>query len=158
MDCLVLDNHIVLIIILLLIYSLSGMSVVSFIFNNNMIMLIMLFVVASIFTFVLYYMRRDVSSDSFKLLKVLFLGLIIFILSSYGLLIFIGWEGIGVISIMLIGYWIRPIAKSGAISAIIYNRWGDLIFLVFMFICREIIMLLLLFAVMCKSSLYLYQY
>jgi len=123
-----------------------------------MIMLIILFVVASIFTFVLYYMRRDVSSDNFKLLKVLFLGLIIFMLSSYGLVIFIRWEGIGVISIILIGYWIRPMAKSGAISAIMYNRWGDLIFLTFMFICREIIVLLLLFAVMCKSSLYLYQY
>jgi len=77
---------------------------VSFIFNSNIIMLMMLFVVSSIFTFVLYYMRRDVSSDNFKLLKILFLGLIIFILSSYGLLMFIGWERIGVISIILIGY------------------------------------------------------
>jgi len=34
----------------------------------------------------------------------LFLGLMISILCSFGLLMFIGWEGIGVISIMLIRY------------------------------------------------------
>lgn len=104
MDCIIFDSDIVLIVVLLLIYSLSRVSMVSFMFNNNMILLIMLFVVASIFTFVLYYMRGDVSNDNFKLLKILFLGLMIFILSSYGLLMFIGWEGIGVISMILIGY------------------------------------------------------
>jgi len=61
-------------------------------------------------------------------------------------------------SIMLIGYWIRPIAKSGAISAIIYNRWGDLIFIIFMFIGGEMMVLFLGFAIICKSSLYVYQY
>jgi len=59
---------------------------------------------------------------------------------------------------MLIGYWIRPIAKSGAISAIIYNRWGDLIFLVFLFMGGEMMVLFLRFAIICKSSLYVYQY
>merc|ERR1712117_789443 len=53
---------------------------------------------------------------------------------------------------------IRPIAKSGAISAIIYNRWGDLIFLIFMFMGGEMIVLFLRFAIICKSSLYVYQY
>jgi NADH:ubiquinone oxidoreductase subunit 5 (subunit L)/multisubunit Na+/H+ antiporter MnhA subunit len=49
-------------------------------------------------------MGNDVSSESFKLLKVLFLGLMVFILITYGIIMFIGWEGIGVISICLIGY------------------------------------------------------
>merc|ERR1712117_563506 len=53
---------------------------------------------------------------------------------------------------------IRPIAKSGAISAIIYNRWGDLIFLIFMFMGGEMMVLFLRFAIICKSSLYVYQY
>lgn len=92
------------------------------VYNSNMILIIILFVVSSIFTFVGYYIEGDVSSDNFKLLKVLFLGLMIFILTSFGVVMFIGWEGIGVISICLIRYWIRPMAKSRAISAIIYNR------------------------------------
>jgi len=52
----------------------------------------------------------------------------------------------------------RPIAKSRAMSAIIYNRWGDLLFLIFMFIGGEIMVLFLCFSIICKSSLYLYQY
>jgi len=87
-----------------------------------MILLIIMVVVSSIFTFVSYYMGSDVSSENFKLLKLIFLGLMIFILSSFGLLMFVGWEGIRVMSMMLIGYWMRPIAKSGAMSAIMYNR------------------------------------
>lgn len=122
MNGFVCDDYVVLSVVLLLIYSISRISIVSFMFNGNRIMLIILMVVVSIFTFVGYYIGGDVSSDNFKLLKILFLGLIIFMLSSYGLVMFIGWEGIRVMSMMLIRYWIRPIAKSGAISAIIYNR------------------------------------
>lgn len=84
--------------------SLTGGGLVFMIFNNNGILLIILIVVASIFVFVGYYMGRDVSYENFKLLKVLFLALMILILSSYGIVMFIGWEGIGVMSICLIGY------------------------------------------------------
>jgi len=90
--------------------------------NNNIIELMIVIVVASIFSFVSYYIIGDVSNDSFKLLKVMFLRLIIVMLNSFRLMMFIGWEGIRVISIMLIGYWIRPIAKSRAMSAMMYNR------------------------------------
>jgi len=83
-------NDVVLGIVILLMYSFCGMSLVSFSFNYNMILLIMIVVVSSIFTFVLYYIGGDVSSENFKMLKLVFLGLIIFILSSFGLLIFIG--------------------------------------------------------------------
>lgn len=89
MNSLICNDDVVLGILMLLIYSISRISIISFIFNGNIILLIMLVVVSSIFTFVLYYIGRDVSNEGFKLLKLLFLGLIIFILSSYGLLIFI---------------------------------------------------------------------
>jgi len=95
---------------------------VTIIFNANIIVIMITFVVASIFTFVGYYIRRDISNENFKLLKVLFLRLIVLMLVSYRVVIFVRWEGIRVISMCLIGYWIRPIAKSRAISAIIYNR------------------------------------
>jgi len=73
-------------------------------YNVNMIVIIMIFVVSSIFTFVGYYIGGDVSNENFKLLKVLFLGLMVFMLTSFGVVIFIGWEGIGVMSMCLIGY------------------------------------------------------
>jgi len=74
------------------------------IYNMNMIVIIIIFVVSSIFTFVGYYIGGDVSNENFKLLKVLFLGLMIFMLTSFGVVIFIGWEGIGVMSMCLIRY------------------------------------------------------
>merc|ERR1712178_63088 len=98
------DNYVVLRIFLLLICGLCGISLTVFQMGHNSIFLIMMVVVTSIFTFVLYYMSDDVSSENFKLLKLVFLGLIIFMLCSFGLLMFVGWEGIGVISIMLIRY------------------------------------------------------
>merc|ERR1712157_305163 len=128
------------------------------IFNTNIIMIMIIFVVVSIFTFVVYYIRGDVSNENFKLLKVLFLRLIVLMLLSYRVVMFIGWEGIRVMSICLIGYWMRPIAKSRAISAMMYNRWGDLIFLSILFGLRELFMLMVIFAILCKSSLYVWQY
>jgi len=83
-------SYIILGLVSLLIVTFCGISLVSFRLNVNIILLIMIFVVRSIFTFVSYYMRDDVSSENFKLLKLVFLALMIFILSSFGLVIFIG--------------------------------------------------------------------
>merc|ERR1712187_791776 len=102
--CFIYIIGIILAVVLLLIFSVVGIGYVTIVYNSNMILIMMLFVVSSIFTFVSYYMRGDVSSDNFKLLKVLFLGLMVFILTSFRVVIFIGWEGIGVISICLIRY------------------------------------------------------
>jgi len=90
--------------IVLLIVSFVGISHVSMLFNVNMIVMMITFVVSSIFIFIGYYIRGDVSNENFKVLKVLFLGLMVLILVSYRMVIFIGWEGIGVISICLIRY------------------------------------------------------
>jgi len=115
-------SGIVLFVLMVLMVSLIRIAHVIITFNTNIIIMIMIFVVISIFTFVRYYIGEDVSSENFKLLKVLFLRLMVLMLISYRIVMFIRWEGIGVISICLIGYWIRPIAKSRAISAMIYNR------------------------------------
>merc|ERR1712188_119942 len=84
---------------------------------------------------------------------------IIVILSFLGLVIFLGWERIGLMSFLLIGYWKRPDRKSGSVSAVIYNRIGDLFFIVaYIGFINEGLILLTLLAVLCKSSLYLYNY
>jgi len=69
--------------------SLVRIAHVVMIFNTNIIIIIIIFVVASIFTFVRYYIGGDVSSESFKLLKVLFLRLMVLMLVSYRVVIFI---------------------------------------------------------------------
>lgn len=74
------------------------------IFNLNSIILMMVFVVSSILSFVFYYIGLDVSSENFKLLMIVFLRLMVFMLSSFRIVIFIGWERIGVMSMCLIGY------------------------------------------------------
>jgi len=83
---------------------LNGFSHVMIIINGNILLLIILMVVSSIFGFVRYYIEGDVSNGNFKLLKLLFLRLMVLILTSFRVLIFLGWEGIRVMSICLIGY------------------------------------------------------
>lgn len=73
-----------------MIYGIISCSLVGIEFNLNGIMLMILMVVASIFNFVKYYIRDDVSSENFKLLKLMFVGLIILILTSYKMVMFIG--------------------------------------------------------------------
>jgi len=91
-------------VVLVLIVMLNGYSHVTIVINGNMLYLMILIVVSSIFNFVRYYIDGDVSNNSFKLLKLLFLRLMVLILTSFRILIFLGWEGIGVMSICLIGY------------------------------------------------------
>lgn len=104
MVCSVFVSNLVLFVFIILMVSLIRIAHVSIIFNANIIIIMIIFVVVSIFTFVGYYIGGDVSSENFKLLKVLFLRLIVLMLLSYRVVIFIGWEGIRVISICLIRY------------------------------------------------------
>jgi len=90
MICLIFVSDLILFVFIVLIISLMRIAHVVIIFNNNIIIMMIIFVVISIFTFVGYYIGGDVSSESFKLLKVLFLRLIVLILLSYRVVMFIG--------------------------------------------------------------------
>lgn len=76
-------------IILLIMVELVRVTHVGMVMSGNFLALIMVIVVRSIFTFVGYYIRGDVSSENFKLVIILFLTLIVLILSSYRILIFL---------------------------------------------------------------------
>ncbi|MEX0843904.1 MAG: NADH-quinone oxidoreductase subunit L, partial [Balneolaceae bacterium] len=68
-----------------------------------------------------------------------FLNLFIFamlnlVMGNNLLLLFLGWEGVGVCSYLLIGFWYQDMSKSDAAKkAFIYNRIGDFAFLIAMF-------------------------
>jgi len=90
MICFIYLSGIILFVLIILIVGLVRIAHVVIIFNANIIVMMMIFVVVSIFTFVRYYIGGDVSSENFKLLKVLFLRLIVLMLVSYRVVIFIG--------------------------------------------------------------------
>merc|ERR1711933_581809 len=103
MICSIFVNDLILFVFVVLMVSLVRVAHVTVMFNTNIIMIMIIFVVISIFTFVGYYIGSDVSNENFKLLKVLFLRLIVLMLLSYRVVMFIRWERIRVISICLIG-------------------------------------------------------
>nr|YP_009545852.1 NADH dehydrogenase subunit 5 [Ophioceres incipiens]AYO99644.1 NADH dehydrogenase subunit 5 [Ophioceres incipiens] len=93
-----------------------------------------LIVTWSIVEFSHYYMTKDQNKQAFYNTLILFLFFMLILVSSNSLfLLFIGWEGVGILSFTLIGWWFtRSEANSAAIQAIIYNRIGDSGFILFL--------------------------
>jgi len=56
--------------------------------------------------------------------------MLLLVLASNLVLLFVGWEGVGLASYLLIGYWYeKPVAAQAAVKAFVMNRIGDLGFL-----------------------------
>lgn len=66
----------------------------------------------------------------FACLNFFIFSMLLLVLSGHLLLMFVGWEGVGLASYLLIGFWYsRPKAAKAATKAFIVNRVGDLGFL-----------------------------
>jgi NADH-quinone oxidoreductase subunit L len=85
------------------------------------------------------YMRHDEDFPKFFVYLNLFVAaMLVLVLADNFLLLFLGWEGVGVCSYFLIGFWFeRNSAASAAKKAMIFNRIGDAAFLVALFLIYQ---------------------
>tara|TARA_Y100000590_G_scaffold67047_1_gene72710 strand:- start:329 stop:2239 length:1911 start_codon:yes stop_codon:yes gene_type:complete len=122
----------------------SGNFAASWSINIDPLSSIML-VVVSLISFLVHfysigYMRHDPNKPRFMSYLSLFtFSMLILVVSDNFLQLFFGWEGVGLCSYLLIGFWYKKnSANQAAIKAFLVNRVGDFgfaigIFLIFLF-------------------------
>src|SRR5205085_4351940 len=113
---------------------------VDFAFQVDQLSLVMLMVVtgvgALIHVFSIGYMREDPGYPRyFAYLNLFVFFMLVLVLGANFPVMFVGWEGVGLCSYLLIGFWFNDKVNADAgKKAFIVNRIGDFGFLIAMFI------------------------
>ena len=118
----------------------AGDFTVSFAYRIDHLSLLMTLVVTGvgmlIHIYSIGYMKGDRSFWKFFAYLNLFIFMMLnLVLADNLLVLFLGWEGVGLCSYLLIGFWYEDLKNSRAASkAFIFNRVGDFAFLLAMFL------------------------
>ncbi len=118
----------------------AGNFVVRFAFTVDHLTLIMLGVVTCVGFLIHVYSAGYMAHEDgywrfFAYLNLFMFFMLVLVLAESFLLLFIGWEGVGLASYLLIGfYWKKPSANNAARKAFVVNRIGDFGFLLAMFL------------------------
>jgi NADH-quinone oxidoreductase subunit L len=108
-------------------------------YRIDQLSLVMALVVTGVGAFIHLYSMGYMANDPgywkfFAYLNLFIFAMLNLVLGNNLLLLFLGWEGVGLCSYLLIGFWYTDMAKSDAAKkAFIYNRVGDFAFLVAIF-------------------------
>jgi NADH-ubiquinone oxidoreductase chain 5 len=89
-------------------------------------------VTLSVLFYAIDYMSHDPNRNRFYIiLSVFAIFMTVLVVSENYVMMFIGWEFVGVISYLLISFWnTRIAAMKSALSAILLNRMGDTLFVI----------------------------
>ena len=118
----------------------AGSILVPFSFLVDPLSTLMLLIVTGIgFLIHVYstgYMHHDAGfSKFFSYLNLFIFFMLLLVLGSNYVIMFIGWEGVGLCSYLLIGFWFTNVSyASAAKKAFVMNRIGDLGFLIAIFL------------------------
>jgi len=117
----------------------EGSAKVDFAFLFDNLSLLMLFVVTGVGTLIHVYSAGYMHDDKgysrfFAYMNFFMFSMLLLVLGDNLLVLFAGWEGVGLCSFLLIGFWFENQDYNKAASkAFIMNRIGDLAFLIAIF-------------------------
>src|SRR6476646_897143 len=118
----------------------AGNFSVDFVFYLDQLSLVMLLVVTGVGFLIHIYSVGYMWDDPgyyrfFSYLNLFMFFMLTLVLANSYLMMFIGWEGVGLASYLLIGFWfIRDSAAAAGKKAFIVNRIGDFGFLIALFL------------------------
>lgn len=85
-----------------------------------------------VITYSTWYMSDDPHKNRFLSFLLMFaVTMLILVTSSNFFVMFVGWEGVGIMSYFLINFWYNSInSNKSAIKAVLYNKIGDIGFII----------------------------
>lgn len=117
--------------------SITNFNNLIFVFNFDILTLIMIFTISFISFLVHFYsidyMLSDKNQINFLLILNLFTFFMIFlVIAGNTIQLFIGWEGVGITSYLLINFWYNRFeANKSSLKALTLNKLGDICLLLF---------------------------
>jgi NADH-quinone oxidoreductase subunit L len=113
---------------------------IPFAFQLDQLSILMLFIITGIGTLIHVYSMGYMSHDEgygkfFAFLNLFLFSMLLLVMGNNYVVMFVGWEGVGLCSYLLIGFWNKNTEYGNAArKAFIMNRVGDLGFLIGIFL------------------------